>query len=84
MHLACHIGDLKTVQFLLESGANPLEASTKEATCLHVCAEKNLTDICKLIIRKSTPLIFKQDIDGNTPLHLATERNNIRLTEMII
>ena len=50
LYLACHTGDAKTVSFLLKCGADPILARTKEASVLHVCAERDFQEICKLIV----------------------------------
>lgn len=77
LFLACHTGDTKTVSFLLKCGADPVLARTKEASVLHVCAERNFHEICKLVVESAAKrLIYELDSDGNNALHTAAEWDN--------
>ena len=58
--LACYIGDITIVEYLLENGADPLLASTQaNVTLLHVCAERGFYEIARLILRKCPSLVFE-------------------------
>jgi ankyrin repeat protein len=77
LYLACHTGDAKTVSFLLKCGADPILARTKEASVLHVCAERDFQEICKLVVEVAPKqLIYELDGEANTSLHSAAEWDN--------
>jgi ankyrin repeat protein len=77
LYLACHTGDAKTASFLLKCGADPILARTKEASVLHVCAERDFQEICKLIVEAAPKqLIYELDGEANTALHTAAEWDN--------
>ena len=82
--LACYLGDVSLVQMLLDNGADPLMASTKNnVTVLHVCAERGFVEIAKLILRKYPSLVFEVESEkGNSALHVATEWDYIELVKM--
>ena len=77
LFLACHTGDTKTVSFLLKCGADPILARTKEASVLHVCAERDFQEICKVVVESAGKrLIYELDSVGNNALHTAAEWDN--------
>jgi len=85
LYLACHTGKVDVVSYLLELGADPLVARTSEATCLHVCAEKNFKEICRLLIANGKKaLLYYQDGEGNTPLHIAADFDRPEIAEIIV
>lgn len=77
LYLACHTGDTKTVSFLLKCGADPWLARTREASVLHVCAERDFQEICQLIVEVAPKqLLYELDSEKNTALHTAAEWDN--------
>lgn len=64
-----------------------------ESTVLHICAERNFSDIAKIIMEhdaeKGKKLLFckttydsEEEEGGNTPLHIACEWNSTELVEL--
>ena len=82
--LAAFVGDTSIVSLLIESGADPQLASTKQnATVLHVCGERGFYDIARIVLTKCPSLVFEVERDkGNSPLHIATEWDYIDLVKM--
>ena len=82
--LACFVGDISVVQLLIESGSDPLLASTaSNATILHVCGERGFLEIAQMVLAKCPGLVYEVDHEkGNSPLHVATEWDYIELVKL--
>lgn len=91
--MAVFKGDPKIVRYLLEKGADPWIKGINESTVLHICAERNFTEIAKMIVNndfeKNKKLVFCQtaiyhdeEKGGETPLHVACEWNSTDLVEL--
>lgn len=67
---------------LIEKGANPDTAEDNEPV-LNLALKKGMVEIAKLLILKGAD-VKKRGRGKSTPLHLATEMNNLELVKMIV
>ncbi|KAJ6421967.1 hypothetical protein OIU84_026995 [Salix udensis] len=75
IHVASKKGHVGVVDAYISEWSDPTEfLNSKRQNILHVAAEKGRHQVVKHIIQNQNlgPLINMQDLDGNTPLHLAS------------
>ncbi|KAJ6421972.1 hypothetical protein OIU84_026999 [Salix udensis] len=75
IHVASKKGHVGVVDAYISEWSDPTEfLNTKRQNILHVAAEKGRHQVVKHILQNQNlkPLINMQDLDGNTPLHLAS------------
>jgi ankyrin repeat protein len=89
LHLAIKRNRFKLAEILLENGADPDAENISGWTPFHVLPYsdiKNGSDILKfvLLLLKHGAAANKRDEDGETPLHLAIERNRFKLAEILL
>ncbi|KAJ6291408.1 hypothetical protein OIU76_023474 [Salix suchowensis] len=75
IHVASKKGHVSVVGAYISEWSDPTEfLNTKRQNILHVAAEKGRHQVVKHILQNQNlePLINMQDLDGNTPLHLAS------------
>ncbi|KAJ6696695.1 hypothetical protein OIU85_003084 [Salix viminalis] len=75
IHVASKKGYVGVVDAYISEWTDPTEfLNRKRQNILHVAAERGRHQVVKHILQKKNlePLINKQDLDGNTPLHLAS------------
>ncbi|KAJ6421969.1 hypothetical protein OIU84_026997 [Salix udensis] len=75
IHVASKKGHVDVVDAYISEWSDPTEfLNTKRQNILHVAAEKGRHQVVKHILQNQNlePLINMQDLDGNTPLHLAS------------
>ncbi|WP_261368573.1 tetratricopeptide repeat protein [Wolbachia pipientis] len=73
LHLATQSGNLKTVEYVLEKGADLNAKNNDGETALHWAAKGGCQEVLQLLLNKqANPNI--SDKDGNTPLGLAYEK----------
>jgi len=84
LHYAARGGFLKIVELLLSSGADVM-ATTKASmsTPLHRAATTKHHNIVSLLLRHNADPCC-QDIDGNTPLHIAVKNKRIENIKKIL
>jgi ankyrin repeat protein len=77
---------------LIQHKADPFLLGINNSNVLHICAERNFTEIAKMIVEdnkeKNKELVYGQttieedeDETGMTPLHVACEWNSMELVE---
>ena len=78
------------VQKLLNLECDPMSLGMNNSNVLHICAERNFTEIAKMIVEKNREkyqrMVFQQTTiedgeGGMTPLHVACEWNSMDLVE---
>eukprot|EP00271_Cylindrocystis_brebissonii_P018474 TRINITY_DN524_c0_g1_i2.p1 TRINITY_DN524_c0_g1~~TRINITY_DN524_c0_g1_i2.p1 ORF type:complete len:971 (+),score=197.04 TRINITY_DN524_c0_g1_i2:306-3218(+) len=74
LHLACSIGDIGTVEMLLQYGASTEARDAMGRTALHVCAARGMETCAKMLLNRSASAKVV-DHDGQTPLDLAMKHN---------
>ncbi|KAJ6421977.1 hypothetical protein OIU84_027004 [Salix udensis] len=75
IHVASKKGHVGVVDAYISEWGDPTEfLNSKRQNILHVAAERGRNEVVKHILenQKLEALINKQDLDGNTPLHLAS------------
>ncbi|XP_026756929.2 ankyrin repeat domain-containing protein 39 [Galleria mellonella] len=84
LHYAARTGNIDICKILLQNGAI-INSQTKSgmATPLHKAAAAGKTDMVKFLIQ-SGACVEMQDIDGQTVLHKAVEKNNIDLVNYLL
>lgn len=76
IHVASKKGYVDVVDAYISKWTDPAEfLNSKRQNILHVAAERGRHRVVKYILRNKNleALINKQDLDGNTPLHLASK-----------
>ena len=82
LFLSVFAGNLDLTKLLLENGADPMKASDpRGATLLHICAERGYEDLCALICVTSPELVFEQDLEGNTAVHVVCDWDYIEIVK---
>ena len=76
LHLACLNGHKHVASYLIENNANLEAADNRGQTVLHSAVHQGQAAIVELLLSKSENLtiINKEDVDGETSLHLALSR----------
>ena len=74
LHLACLNGHKNVANYLLENNANLEVTDNRGQTVLHSAVHQGQAAIVELLLSKNQMIINKEDIDGETPLHLAINR----------
>ena len=78
LHLACQRGYMDIVKYLITEANCDLNIVSKDGmTCLHLGSKWGRLDVVEYLTSKHQ-CISKRDIEGNTPLHYATERDVIK------
>ena len=83
LHYACQLGDLNSVQILLEKNAEIDSYSNNKRIPLHLAANMNYPDIVKCLLEKNSNPNYK-DNTGCTPLHLAAKQGNTKCIEYLL
>ncbi|XP_019621944.1 PREDICTED: ankyrin repeat domain-containing protein 17-like [Branchiostoma belcheri] len=82
LHLATEQGRTKTVEALVQAGANRAALDSDGHSPLHFAAANSNTELVKLL---SLPQILnKPDKDGLTALHLAADRGNLATVQALL
>ncbi|XP_039155548.1 protein ACCELERATED CELL DEATH 6-like [Eucalyptus grandis] len=85
IHIACEHGHVETTQVLVKMWPDLAEIKNKKGqNILHVAAKGGNKRVVRHILNKCgqpnvEKLVNSQDIDGNTPLHLASMHNHWRV-----
>ena len=76
--------DLRIVQMLLDSGANPNTGGVEDQTPLHIAIleRRSLATVMALVQHKADPNI--QDWQGQTPLHLAVDCADVSVVKYLL
>mmetsp|Transcript_26100 Transcript_26100/g.30129 ORF Transcript_26100/g.30129 Transcript_26100/m.30129 type:complete len:296 (-) Transcript_26100:69-956(-) len=83
IYMACFKYNYEIVKYLIENEADPSILCTSGSTCFHVCAERDFLDLLQLLCAKRADLIFGQDDEGNTPLHIAALWSHMEILEFL-
>lgn len=75
LHLAIYFEKYGNVQFLIEHGADLYAKDNQGYTPLHVSVVTNKSEYVLLLISIDNNLIYEKNIKGETPIHLAAEKN---------
>jgi ankyrin repeat protein len=85
LHVAADEGDLRTVDLLLEYGANPRATDRIRATPLHYAAKRGRIDIIKRLAEEEVDLHAIADFRGDdTPAALAMDRGQRKAAKYIL
>jgi ankyrin repeat protein len=71
IHYAAAQGEIEIANLLIDSGVPIDSKSELGKTALHFAVEKGYKELAKNLLEKSPNLLYQQDLNGNTPLHLA-------------
>ncbi|KAL3820459.1 hypothetical protein ACJIZ3_006364 [Penstemon smallii] len=86
LHIACGCGEDKCAQVLLEAGAKVDALDKKKNTPLHYAAGYGMKD-CGASIEKwrccVSPFLTLQNVDGQTPIDVATLNNQTDVSKLI-
>ena len=76
LHLACLNGHKNVASYLIENNADLEAADNRGQTVLHSAVHQGQAAIVELLLTKSEnhAIINKEDMEGETPLHLALSR----------
>ena len=79
------IEDVNVFKFLLEKAEdkNPMIATRIKWTLLHSLAEKDKSELCRLIVEKIKD-VNPQDIYGNTPCHIAASHGHVEVCRVLM
>mmetsp|Transcript_48847 Transcript_48847/g.145999 ORF Transcript_48847/g.145999 Transcript_48847/m.145999 type:complete len:369 (-) Transcript_48847:135-1241(-) len=69
LHIACRVGAIRCVQFLLERQGDVQALTIRQETCLHLACLGNHADVTQLILANIPQHINALDVEGNTALH---------------
>lgn len=84
LFLACEKGTLKTIQLLLDAGADTSIANgPNEETALHLLVRKNNIPALKLLLEKKPPIDPRTRL-GMTPLYLASLHDYVDAAEKLV
>ena len=83
LRVACLIGNLNIVQYLLKHDADLTIAYMNKNSCLMVACSRGNIPIVKCLIKKGADLDF-EDEHGATALHIATQTGNVELVKLLI
>ncbi|CAF1920593.1 hypothetical protein HID58_049344 [Brassica napus] len=89
IHMAAKYGHVKILEEILKRCPEALELIDKDGqNVLHVAARNGKLEPIKFILRiykdkNKNKLINEQDVDGNTPLHLATKNWHPKVVSML-
>ncbi|CAB0030422.1 unnamed protein product [Trichogramma brassicae] len=90
LHSALLYNHKNLIKVLLENGADPDIANEEKSTALHIiCQKKYSNDSMNLFFKiiddiQHTVHVNARDTLGNTPLHLALERENKNVAELLL
>ena len=79
------IEDVNVFKFLLEKAEdkNPMITTRIKWTLLHSLAEKDKSELCRLIVEKIKD-VNPQDIYGNTPYHIAALHGHVEVCRVLM
>lgn len=83
IHWASYYGQLRTIEKLLEAGADPNTHAENLISPLHLAAAHGHHEIVRLLILKGAN-VNEMDICGNTPLHFSAASNFPHSTNEIL
>jgi len=83
LHNATNQQKFKTVELLLEHGADVNATNGEEKTALHLCCEQNNYEIAELLIKHHANVNI-EDQDDKTALLLCCEKKCFKIAELLI
>lgn len=72
------------VEMLLANGDGSIREENTKQTILHIAVANNKPKLVELILKTSPELVYTQDVEGRTPLHLAAEASNITIGRLLV
>lgn len=77
MHYAANEGHGDILEALIGKNIDIEAVTSQKRTGLHLAAARGHTDICRLLLDQ--PMIDRNaiDVEGNTPLHLASQQGSL-------
>ena len=57
--------------------------ASQKASPLHICAERGFVEIAESLLKNSPQLVHTRDQEGNLPLHVACEWDQVEVIKMI-
>jgi len=82
IHLACVAGELKDVEFLLDTGININTKGEDGYTPLHYAAEQGHVNLVRLLIKKGANLSIRDDA-GETAADLAEVLGDVQMKMLL-
>lgn len=84
LHHAVLSLDLRTVDLLLDAGANANCQDWSKWTPLHIAASKAKPDLVRALVNKGRAILGVRNNNGNTPLHLAARAGCPETMEILL
>ncbi|KAK2714306.1 hypothetical protein QYM36_008760 [Artemia franciscana] len=83
LNIAASIGDIQTVQSLLNDGADPNETDINGRTSLHNAVDYGHINIVNILLNYGA-IVNKTTNKGNTPLHIATSKGYKEIVDVLL
>ncbi len=84
LHISSYLNQIKIVEFLLGLGAQTDLKDKLLQTPLHRAVIKGNNEVATRLLEKNPELVDQQDYNGNTVLHIATQKYNPWLTRYLV
>ncbi|XP_056171421.1 protein ACCELERATED CELL DEATH 6-like isoform X2 [Syzygium oleosum] len=86
IHIACEGGDCVTISALIDDTWSDLAEikNNKGQNILHVAAKAGNNEAVRYILGECRELVKLKDVDGNTPLHLASRHNHCEVLRSLV
>lgn len=91
LHSAAMNGNIKIFKMIYQANQSAISlVNNSNQTCLHSAVATQHVDMCALICelegksKEKNESLLKQDVDGQTPLHLAAKAGNQQITQILI
>lgn len=83
LHFATWFGQLSSVEYLVQQGADLKTKDIYDQTLMHAAAWNGHVNLVKFFLQKNLPLEDK-DQNGNTPLLSAAKNNHFQMVKLLI
>ena len=84
LHCAIKYGTQRSIDLLLNKGADPYIKDNEGSTALHLAATYGHTEVLKELIKREPSRLKEKDENGRTLLHLAARKGYVKAVEFLI